>query len=282
MNKGLTLTMIFEASSANYGEGFGNVSQLKKLTRANGEVYTYISRQALRYNIVQQMGIDNTPVDNDQRVVQFSPATTIEDYPELDLFGYMKTAKGNTLTRSAVVRLSNAVSLEPYKADTDFLTNMGLAQRAGLPNSIANCEIHNSLYSYTVTIDLDRVGFDNGVEVSAEEKSNRVCKFLETIQYLYRDIRGRRENLNPIFVIGGVYDRKNPYFEDKVKVNSKALNTAILKEIIDSCDDTKEHTLVGSLSGAFVNDAEIKDSFESTTVAAVFSKLKEEVKAFYA
>lgn len=281
MNKGLTLTMIFEASSANYGEGFGNVSQLKKLTRANGEVYTYISRQALRYNIVQQMCVDNTPVDNDQKVVQFSPDTTIQDYPELDLFGYMKTAKGNTLTRSAVVRLSNAVSLEPYKSDTDFLTNMGLAQRAGLPNSIANCEIHHSLYSYTVTIDLDRVGFDKDIEVSAEEKANRVCSFLETIQYLYRDIRGRRENLNPVFVIGGIYDRKNPYFEDKVKVDSNVLNTALLKEIIDSCDDTKEHTYVGSLIGTFANDTEIKDSFKSTTVADVFQKLKEEVKKLY-
>ena len=61
---GLTVTMVFDASSANYGEGIGNISQLKKMTRAGGEVYTYISRQAIRYNIVEQMGIDNTPVDN--------------------------------------------------------------------------------------------------------------------------------------------------------------------------------------------------------------------------
>lgn len=79
MNKnGLTITMIFDASSANYGEGIGNISQLKKMTRSGGEVYTYISRQAIRYNIVQQMQIDNTPVDNAQKVVQFSPNTTIK------------------------------------------------------------------------------------------------------------------------------------------------------------------------------------------------------------
>lgn len=31
MNKnGLTITMIFDASSANYGESIGNISQLKK------------------------------------------------------------------------------------------------------------------------------------------------------------------------------------------------------------------------------------------------------------
>lgn len=35
-NKGLTLTMVFEAESANYGEGVGNVSALKKLSRDKG------------------------------------------------------------------------------------------------------------------------------------------------------------------------------------------------------------------------------------------------------
>ena len=138
MNKnGLTITMIFDASSANYGEGIGNISQLKKMTRSGGEVYTYISRQAIRYNIVQQMQIDNTPVDNAQKVVQFSPNTTIKDYPEIDLFGYMKTTKGGQSIRSAVVRLSNAISLEPYKSDTDFLNNMGLAKRKELENALA-------------------------------------------------------------------------------------------------------------------------------------------------
>ena len=55
MNRdGLTFSMVFEAQSANYGEGIGNISQLKKMTRADGETYTYISRQAIRYNIVRK------------------------------------------------------------------------------------------------------------------------------------------------------------------------------------------------------------------------------------
>ena len=54
---GLTVTIIFEAESANYGESIGNVAALKKISRGKGEQYTYISRQALRYNIVNQMGL---------------------------------------------------------------------------------------------------------------------------------------------------------------------------------------------------------------------------------
>ena len=126
---GLTVTMVFLAESANYGEGVGNISTLKKMTRGNYEQYSYISRQALRYNMIQQLGWDTTPVDGKSGVVQFAPSANIVDYPEIDLFGYMKTSskeddkKGGAMTRSAVVRLSNAVALEPYKSDLEFLTN---------------------------------------------------------------------------------------------------------------------------------------------------------------
>lgn len=78
--------------------------------------------------------------------------------------------KGGADTRSAVVRLSNAVSLEPYQSDLEFLTNIGLARRQDLDNAIAQSEIQKSFYSYTITIDLDRIGVDGDLEISAEEK----------------------------------------------------------------------------------------------------------------
>ena len=81
-NKGLTMTIIMESESANYGEGFGNITTLKKLTRGDGNSYTYISRQALRYNIVEQLIWDNTPVkaigSGEKKVIQFDPDATIE------------------------------------------------------------------------------------------------------------------------------------------------------------------------------------------------------------
>lgn len=285
MNKnGLTITMIFDASSANYGEGIGNISQLKKMTRSGGEVFTYISRQAIRYNIVQQMQIDNTPVDNAQKVVQFSPDTTIKDYPEIDLFGYMKTTKGGQSIRSAVVRLSNAISLEPYKSDTDFLNNMGLAKRSGLENALAQSEIHKSLYSYTITIDLDKIGIDkdNNIEIENSEKSERIIKLLDTIQFLWRDIRGRRENLNPLFAVGGIYERKNPYFEDRLKLTKNGLDTELIKSVKDSCEDTQSNTIIGYVPGFFSNEDEITSTLSPVNISEMFTKIKEEVKAYYA
>lgn len=284
--KGLTMTIVFEAESANYGEGIGNVSALKKLTRGNGDQYTYISRQAIRYNIVEQLGEEIAKVEasgsGDKKVIQFSEEATIKDYPEIDFFGYLKTEKGtNGKKRSAVVRLSNAVSTESFKGDLDFLTNKGLADRLNENMNIAQAEIHKSYYVYTIAIDLEQIGIDKNyeLELSKEEKIRRVEKLLDTIAFLYRDIRGRRENLSPLFVIGGVYDRKNPIFENLVKVKENR----VLVQDIDSgiFDNMREETISGVIDGKFDNTQEIKEILHSKTIPQFFNELKVKVKDYY-
>lgn len=276
-NKGLTITMIIDANSANYGEGFGNITTLKKLTRGDGNTYSYISRQALRYNIVEQLGYNNTPVKENgtgtKKVVQFAPDASIVEYPEIDLFGYMKTREGGADTRNAVVRLSNAVSLEEYNSDLDFLTNIGLAKRGNLDNSIAQSEIHKAFYSYTITIDLEKVGVDKEIEIPEEEKKKRVKELLKVIQFLYRDIRGRRENLSPIFAIGGIYDRKNPYFEDRIVLDRKMLKTNTLVKIINTDEDTKKNTVVGYLEGTLENNDQIREDLKTVDINEFFDSL---------
>ncbi|HIW25399.1 MAG TPA: type I-B CRISPR-associated protein Cas7/Cst2/DevR [Firmicutes bacterium] len=284
--EGLTLTMIFLAESANYGEGVGNISTLKKMSSGNYQQFSYISRQAMRYNIIQQLKWDNTPVDGKSGVVQFDPGAYIDQYPEIDLFGYMKTvgkddqSKGGAFTRSAVARLSNAISLEPYQNDMEFLTNMGLAKRNGLENGIAQSEIHRSYYTYTVSIDLDRVGVDGEINIPSSEKADRVKKLLDALQYLYRDIKGRRENLSPVFVIGGRYERKNPFFENRIKVENNRLKIQMLKDILED-NMAESNTFVGVLSNMFDNDNEIKEKLSAETVGKAFDHLKEEVDAYY-
>lgn len=284
--EGLTITMVFLAESANYGEGIGNITTLKKMTRGNCEQYSYISRQAMRYNIVQQLKWDHTPVDGKSGVVQFAPSATIADYPEIDLFGYMKTmkegdAKGAATTRSAVARLSNAVSLEPYQSDLEFLTNMGLAKRSDLNNAIAQSEIQRSYYSYTMSIDLDRVGVDHEIEIPQSEKAKRVNELLDTLHYLYRDIKARRENLSPLFIIGGRYSRKNPFFENRVSVEENKINVGTLQELMGEDEAIQEHTYVGVTTQIFANEQEIKKNLNAETVGAAFRHFKEEVDEYY-
>lgn len=284
---GLTITMVFLAESANYGEGIGNITTLKKMSRGNYEQYSYISRQAMRYSLVQQLEWDKTPVDGKSGVVQFAPSATIKEYPEIDLFGYMKTTskdgenKGGASTRSAVVRLSNAIALEPYQSDLEFLNNMGLAARSNLENGIAQSEIHRSYYTYTVSVDLDRIGIDGEIEIPQREKAERVKTLLDGIHYLYRDIKGRRENLSPLFMIGGRYKRKNPFFENRIKVNKNKINTETLMELLNEDSDIKENTYCGVIKGIFDNDIELKDRLRSETIGETFQHLKEEVDLYY-
>ena len=293
--KGLTFTAIFLAESANYGEGIGNVATLKKISRNRGEQYTYISRQAIRYNIVEQLGENKANVkaegSGDKKVVQFSAETTIKDYPELDFFGYMKTVKGdNSKNRSAIVRLSNAVSLETFKGDLEFLTNKGLVDRIDrnekvFPN-IAQAEIHKSYYKYTVKIDLDKIGIDelDEIEIKKEEKARRVNKLLDTISLLYRDIRGRREDLKPLFIIGGVYDIKNPFFENVVDVrNNKILVEKLTSGIYDFIEND---TAIGIVKEQFENDTEIetelaKRNIKVLNVPEFFKQLKNKIGEYY-
>lgn len=284
-NKGLILSMIFEAESANYGEGLGNVASLKKMSRGNGEQYTYISRQAIRYNIIEQLGEVVTPTRVEKEVVQFSPDSSIKDYPEIDFFGYMKTKKGEgSTTRSAIVRLSNAISLESFKGDLDFLTNKGLSDRTNgemKGMNIAQSEIHRSFYRYSIAIDLDKIGIDknDNVELDSSEKARRVNKLLDTISLLYRDIRGRREDLKPLFAIGGVVKTKNPVFENVLDVNEGRININSIKDVI--FDTIKDDITCGLITGKFKNDEEIKAELNAVNMPEMFVRLKSQVSKFY-
>ncbi|UQF70568.1 type I-B CRISPR-associated protein Cas7/Cst2/DevR [Vagococcus lutrae] len=284
--KGLALTIIFQAESANYGESLGNVAALKKISRNNGEQYTYISRQAIRYNIAEQLGETLAPVSaegsGDKKVVQFKADATIADYPELDFFGYLKTEKKSSgKKRSAKVRLSNAISLETFKGDTDFLTNKGQADKLGVNMNIAQAEIHQSYYRYTVTVDLDQIGIDSvdDIKLEAEEKNRRVAKLLDTIAFLYRDIRGRREDLKPLFIIGGVYDVKNPIFQNNVDVKDNKITVSKIDGVL--YDTIVDDTYCGVVEEQFDNTEEIKEKLQATDMPTFFNSVKQKVAEYY-
>lgn len=302
MNKksGLTITMIFKAQSLNYSEGIGNIAELKKLTRGNGDVYTFASRQALRYDIArlgnEMFNWNLQVVDKDKKTVQFSEKYTIEDSEEMDLFGYMRTIgksddkDGGANVRSAVVRLSNALSLEKYKSDIEFLSNKGMADRIKEHPNIANLEQHLSYYTYTVTIDLSKVGIDSDIELSNEVKKNRVIQLLEILKVLNRNIRGREENLSPVFVIGGIYTLNSPFFLGRIALNDKKekfeLDVDMLKDAMSlklGEKFIKDDTRVGIVKNTFSNEDKINEMVNNKvgTVQEFFEDIESKVSEYY-
>ncbi len=301
MNKrGLTLSIIFKAQSLNYGEGIGNISELKKLSRGNGNVYTFASRQAIRYEIArlgnELFGWNLEVVDKSKGTVQFREDLNIKDSEEMDLFGYMKTSKksdnkdGGSDIRSAAVRLSHAISLEDYKNDMEFLNNKGLADRINQFPNLANIEQHLSYYTYTITIDLTKIGKDGKIELDKDEKIRRINELLEIIKVLNREIRGRQENLSPVFVIGGIYKINTPFFLGRIKLNSKnkkfAIDTEMLKDVSSlkiGDEKIEEETKIGLVKDIFENEDEIQDAFKGKTssIQEFFESLEDEVKEYY-
>ena len=302
---GLTLTIVFKGDSLNYGEGIGNISELKKFNRGNGDVHTFASRQAIRYDIVRlgaerynwnldTVGREKGEGDGPNKsVIQYSPKATIKDSEEMDLFGYMKTAKGDMGNkRSARVRLSHAVSLEPYRGDLEFLTNLGHASRIKENPNIATLERHTSLYSYTITIDLDNIGIDGDIVISNKEKASRIKGFLEIVFSLNRNIRGRQEDLSPLFIIGGLYDINQPYFLGRTQLiqvrHEYRLNSRMLQETLERRQG--EHTVlekthVGLLSGVFSNENELRELVpqeQTHTVQGMLDNLLTQVENYYA
>lgn len=106
-------------------------------------------------------------------------------------------------------------------------------------------------------------------------------KFLDTLQFLYRDIKGRRENLAPVFAIGGRYERKNPFFENRIVLDRGKIKTDTLTQIMESSNDIKENTVIGVIKGIFENDKELEEKWDVGSVADVFNHLKKEVDDYY-
>lgn len=298
MGRGISITMIFKAQSLNYGEGIGNISELKKLTRGDGSIYTFASRQALRYDIVRlgnkMFNWNLEVVDKSKGTIQFKDELTIRDSQEMDLFGYMKTSKksendeGGSNIRSAAVRVSNAISLEEYKSDIEFLNNKGLADRINEFPNLANIEQHLSYYTYTVTIDLEKIGVDGNIQLDDSSKIQRVQELLEIIKVLNREIRGREENLSPIFVIGGTYKLNSPFFLGRIKLIGKdgefSLDTDILKDTESlklGVESIEKDTNVGIVKNSLKNEQEIEEKFNTMSIQEFFENLENQVEDYY-
>lgn len=293
MGKALTLTAVFQGNSLNYGEGIGNISELKKIHRSNGDVHTFASRQSIRYDIVRlgnewfEWNLDT--VDKAKKTVQFKDELSIRDSTEMDLFGYLKTGKKSE-KRPAVARLSHAVSLEPYRSDMEFLNNMGLAERINETPNLANIEQHESLYTYTLTVDLNRVGVDGEVELSQEEKTTRVHQLLDILKLLNRNIRGRQETLSPLFVIGGVYNVANPFFLGRVQLEQPSKEWKLKLESLESALEltfghtkVRDNSNIGYVKGIFANEGEFTSLVGENVldIEGFFSKVKQEVAEYY-
>lgn len=285
--KALTITFLTPVSIGSLNgsdKEADNVSSIKKLTRGT-KTYPYVSSQALRRALRDQLGILNHPLSGGQAgkekkgaaITQCQPKAFIDD----DLFGFMDAAKGEkggTHKRTSPVRVAPLLAIDPYEGDLDFGTNYMSVEAGGTPN-IFETEIHGGLYRGTVLIELDAVGKSREGEwesasskkpweIESKERAKRVCALLTALQHLWSSGRQSRflADISPKFVAAAVITAKVPIFLESVQrieegIDSKALAEALVDAnaiTIDHCFGVRH----GLFKGIPANCLTIGQAFE--------------------
>lgn len=253
MGKFIVMDIVFQAGSLNYDQGTGNYQELKKITKWDGKQYTFVSRYALRYSLLEtgkQLGLwniadekiltaDSSKGDNESNsnnsetpekikktkgVIQPKKETLfsgkILDYPEFDLFGYLVTSTTPQNFKVSPVKLGNAISMTPFNYDALFNANLGLANRLRKefgemsPNPFTT-EEHITYYLYSVCVDVENIG---KIEVyNADDKA----KIEPDKSFDSEKIEG--SNVNQAYIIS-LKDLKNARKERIEKLLKSILN----------------------------------------------------------
>lgn len=239
----------------------------------------------------------------------------IASYEEFDLFGGMfadigrifgedekKIIEVEKLKRSQPVRFSNGYSISEFVYDMNLLNDIDAYNRyiqyvaKEKKQSLVYPEEHLSYYTYTLTIDLDKVGAiekEDGGKVVFEPvvgpavRTKRVSDILDIVLlYLNREIKGRKERLTPVFLIGGVYDVKHPFFanaiyfwEENQKVHFKSSDINKIFDMYSVLPSVKEETFLfyDESFVTVVGDLTISNS----PLQDILKKMKKRVSEFY-
>ena len=290
-NKALTLTVVASMTS-NYGEGLGNVGSVQKVYK-NGKAYAIRSRESMKNAIMVQSGLyDDLKVEQDGKVDQKAVSKDINVANNRALEGgYMSTIGDRKIRRSSFY-LTDAISFYPFVNETRFHNNLYLAQTFAKENGIniqekaANAglmpyqyEYDKSLKRYSITIELDKVGIDENYDTKAEksERAYRVKALLNAIKNLSMVVRGNMDNAEPIFVVGGIGDKKTHYFENVVHIEENKLK---IEEDLKA--KLKEGYRAALLKGYnFENENEIEAELNAGSVDEFFANLSKEVDEYY-
>ena len=294
MKNSLTLTVVANMTS-NYSENLGNIGNVQKVFK-KGKMYSIRSKESLKYAIMTQSGLYKdlkTQVDGAaQKFVDEN--CNVSNNRALE-GGYMST-KGTTYVRNSSFYLTDAISCDEFINETRFHNNLGLATNrakdlgitvqdgTGKKNEVGlmpyQYEYDKSLKVYSISIDLEMVGKDiNFGEKEAEnkEKAERVNLILDAVEKLSLVVRGNLDNAEPIFVVGGLCDRKTHYFENVVNVKNNKLN--ISEDLQNKLSKGYKAGLLKS--GVLENEDEVSQKLNTINIDSFFDELKAEVNSYY-
>lgn len=292
MNKKAVTVTVLANMTSNYGEALGNAASVQKVYR-KGKIFAMRSRESLKNSIMVQGGMyEDLRVSVDGATQKAVSAELNATNCRALEGGYMNTSDVTYIRKSSIY-LTDAIACESFVNETRFHNNLYLASTYAKQNNLnvqkdaGACglmpyqyEYDKTLKAYSLTIDLEMVGKDENFaeqEASAQEKAQRVNDILSAVEHLSLVVKGNLDNAEPIFVVGGLCERKTHYFENLVNVKSDSLIiTADLKERV------AQGYRVGLLEGGNLNnELEIKEKLQAISVTKFFAELRQDVNKYY-
>ncbi|MBN7818082.1 type I-B CRISPR-associated protein Cas7/Cst2/DevR [Algoriphagus pacificus] len=296
----ITITYLSKVSFASLNgadKEVDNINPIKKVTLANEEQLPYVSSQAIRRALRDQLSSLGWTISNIQEAsakkgapkTMMNPVEFIDD----DLFGYMDASpgkdgeKGKSNIRISPIRVESLLGMSAYKGDLDYATNfMGKGHKTSsgedIQPNIFETEIHSGFYKGTILVELDRVGagqgFEEDGELKGEEKAKRVLGLLDAFQNLWSSGRQSRflADISPKFIAAAYMKAKNPIFLESVQVEEG--NKVNIKQLNQVAKDygrfVEDYTLAGQ-SAIFSNGEEMSSLSEG------FSKIRDWVSNHY-
>ena len=292
MKRAVTLTIVANMTS-NYSEGLGNISSVQKIFKEQ-HVYAVRSRESLKNAICVQAGLyDDLETSVDGAAQKLVSAEKNAATCRALEGGYMST-KELTYIRNSSFYLTDAIACDAFVNETRFHNNLYLASNQAKANGFSlqvkgnaekaglmpyQYEYDKSMKVYSLTIDLEMVGKDENFQAEAEpeEKADRVLRILEAVRSLSLVVKGNLDNAEPLFIAGGLSERKTHYFENVVRVKRGAL--AITQDLKDKLSEDFSCALLRGDN--FSNEDEIVKELDPLSMKQFFEQLEEQVKSWY-
>lgn len=292
MKRAVTLTVVANMTS-NYSEGLRNISSVQKIFKEQ-HVYAVRSRESLKNAICVQAGLyDDLETSVDGAAQKLVSAEKNAATCRALEGGYMST-KELTYIRNSSFYLTDAIACDAFVNETRFHNNLYLASNQAKANGFSlqvkgnaekaglmpyQYEYDKSMKVYSLTIDLEMVGKDENFQAEAEpeEKADRVLRILEAVRSLSLVVKGNLDNAEPLFIAGGLSERKTHYFENVVRVKRGAL--AITQDLKDKLSEDFSCALLRGDN--FSNEDEIVKELDPLSMKQFFEQLEEQVKSWY-
>ncbi|MGL4624928.1 MAG: DevR family CRISPR-associated autoregulator [Culicoidibacterales bacterium] len=242
--KAITLTVLTESPIfLSNDQGFGNYTPGKKAFYKDGKhaitsvaTFTYELRRLLKEEFGWQL---NDIVTKAKNMYLADVNDTSGQKMEADIFGFLIPDK--QISKTSPLRVIPFTSIHPFQNDTQLITNKGffnldfernyrdekgkVLEIDAIPQTqaLANEEVFGDYYTYTLTIELNRVGVietdgekylmpSQRTFFAKESRLKAVQDILQALTILTRDIKHQKVLLKPLAVYGGAFASAVPYF----------------------------------------------------------------------